>query len=116
MENKMINTTEKYRAIIAYIPLLFFINLKDKSELVRFHTEQGKVLTIFDIALLLYSLLHTNILESILPLSVYVILSTALNFIYILAAVFTVFGILSVLNGQKRKLPIIGSFAEKAKK
>ena len=92
----------KGMAIIAYI--LFFIPLltgdHNKSPFVKYHTNQGLVLFLFSVG--------GSIISSIL---VFILIGILLMFVVGIASlVFCVIGIINVLNGQMKPLPLIGKF------
>jgi len=92
----------KGMAVIAYI--LFFIPLltgdHKKSPFVMYHTNQGLVLFLFSIG--------GSIVSSILML---ILIGFVLMFVVGIASlVFLIIGIINVLNGRMKPLPLIGKF------
>jgi uncharacterized membrane protein len=92
----------KGMAIIAYI--LFFIPLltgdHNKSPFVKYHTNQGLVLFLFSVG--------GSIVSSIL---VFIVIGILLMFVVGIASlVFCVIGIINVVNGRMKPLPLIGKF------
>ena len=92
----------KGMAIIAYI--LFFIPLLTgdykKSPFVMYHTNQGLVLFLFSVGGTIVSSILMVILIGILLMVV----------VGIASLVFLVIGIINVVNGRMKPLPIIGKF------
>ncbi len=87
-----------YIGILVLVPLLA---IKD-DEFVKFHAKQGLVLFIAEIATMMISWLP--------------ILGWILGFIlWIVWVVLSIMGIVNVLAGQKKPLPVIGGFADKFK-
>jgi len=91
-------------AILSYIGILVLIPLfavKD-DEFVKYHAKQGLVLFIAEIA---------TIFVSWIP-----ILGWLIGFLAgIIWLVLAIMGILSVVKGEKKQLPLIGQFADKFK-
>ena len=92
----------KGMAIIAY--LLFFVPLltgdHKKSRFVMYHTNQGTVLFLFSVG--------GWIVSSILML---ILIGFVLGFVVGIASlVFLIIGIINVLNGKMKPLPLIGKF------
>jgi uncharacterized membrane protein len=91
----MDNQNDKLMAILAYI--IFFIPLlavRNRSEFLNFHTNQGIILAIFSFA------------------GWFLLLFIPLGFVYqifsLLILVFVILGIRNVLNHEMKELPIIG--------
>jgi uncharacterized membrane protein len=86
----------KTMAILAYI--IFFIPLitgdHKKSPFVKFHTNQGTILFFLEIVITIVATVTCGI-GSIL---------------YIAALVFWIIGIMNVVNGKMKPLPLIGKF------
>jgi len=92
----------KGMAVIAYI--LFFIPLltgdHNKSPFVMYHTNQGLVLFLFSVG--------GSLVSSILMI---LIIGFLLMFVVGIASlVFCIIGIMNVLNGKMKPLPLIGKF------
>jgi len=95
----------KIMAIIGYIfPILFFIPLlsdeSKKSPFAKFHANQQLMLLIFCIAGWMISSFLTVILIGILLMPI----------VGIASLVFMIMGIINAVNGEMKKLPIIGDF------
>ena len=92
----------KGMAVIAY--LLFFVPLltgdHNKSPFVKYHTNQGTILFIFAVGGAIVSSILTLILIGILLGIVVSIVSLA----------FLVIGIINVVNGRMKPLPLIGKY------
>ena len=92
----------KGMAVLAYI--LFFIPLLtgdyNKSPFVKYHTNQGLVLFLFSMG--------GSIISSILMV---IIIGFVLIFVVGIASlVFFIIGIMNVMNGRMKPLPLIGKF------
>jgi uncharacterized membrane protein len=92
----------KGMAIVAYI--LFFVPLltgdHNKSPFVKYHTNQGTILFIFAVG--------GWIVSSILMI---ILIGFLLGFVISIASlVFLVIGIINVVNGRMKPLPVIGKF------
>jgi len=98
------NTNNKSIALLSYIGLLVLVPLltaKD-DEFVQFHAKQGLVLLIAAIAIAVVN---------IIP-----ILGQIVSLIGGLAClVLAVMGIINVLNGERKPLPLIGQYADRFK-
>lgn len=97
----------KVMAILSYLSFLVLVPLfaVKNSPFARYHTNQGLVLFIVEVIIgVIY-----NVLRWILP---YGLLWRTVGWIYSLCSlgflVLTVIGIINVVNGRKKKLPIIG--------
>ncbi len=100
-------------SVVAY--LLFFIPLimgaHKTSEFVKFHTNQGLVLFIFYAAWGIIHAILSAILSAVLfsgSFAVWSIISLILGLIWIIPAIFLVIGILNVVRGVCKPLPLIG--------
>jgi uncharacterized membrane protein len=88
----------KALAILCYLGILIVIPLmlKPQSDFVKFHSKQGIVLLIGWVAgLVLYPFLGLGFL------------------IHVAVMIFSVLGIVNVLEGKKKELPFIGEFGKK---
>jgi uncharacterized membrane protein len=88
----------KALAILCYLGILIFIPLilKPQSEFVKFHAKQGIVLLIgWLVGLVLYPFLGLGFL------------------IHVAMMIFSILGIVNVLEGNKKELPLIGEFGKK---
>ena len=91
---------EKTKSILAYIGILVLIPLftEKESEFVRFHTNQGLILAIIEVAMsILSTLLATIPFVGMIP-----------GIISVVAIVFAIIGIVSVTKYEKKELPILG--------
>lgn len=101
-------TTAKVICILDYLGLLCFLGLfieKDDPD-VRFHTNQGIILFVFEVIIgaiskIVYGLLHS------IPVIGF-ICGLAVNLLGLVCLAFAVMGILNVVQGRHQKLPIIG--------
>ena len=101
----------KVMSIIAYIGILCFIPIltgdHKKSPFVMYHTNQGVVLFITDVALWIASWILGAIFGAIRLWALIPLISTVV-WIGILALI--ILGIINVVNGRMRPLPVIGKF------
>ncbi len=89
-------------AAIGYLGILFLIPLlaKKDSDFAQYHAKQGMILFIFEIVLWIVAMIP--------------ILGWILAFIgWIFAFICFIMGLVNALNGVKKPLPLIGSFAGK---
>lgn len=102
--------TNKAMAVLAYLGLLALIPLiaARKSPYARYHTNQGLVLLIAEMA---YSILY-GILNSILLAISWrlAFIASILGFASIVFLVIALVGIINALNGRAKELPVIGKF------
>ena len=104
----------KGMAVLAYI--LFFVPLLTgdykKSPFVKYHTNQGTILFIASVALGVVINILTAIFRAVFwnwfTWGIYGILSTMLNALWIVPTVLMILGIVNVVNGKEKPLPIIG--------
>lgn len=100
--------TNKAMAILAYLSILVLIPLfaaKD-SPFARFHTNQGLILFLAEIA---YSVLYSILSGVILAISwrLYFLVSI-IGFVGLVFLVLAVIGIINAANGVQNELPVIG--------
>jgi uncharacterized membrane protein len=91
---------DKALAILCYLGILILIPLilKPKSEFIKFHSKQGIVLLIgWLIGVVLYPFLGLGFL------------------VHVAMVIFSILGIMNVLEGKKKDLPFVGDFAKKFK-
>ena len=89
---------EKTLAIFCYLSILLIIPLllKPKSKFIKFHAKQGIILTIgWFVGLLLYAFFGLGFL------------------VHIAILVLSIIGIMNVLEGREKDLPIVGDLAKK---
>ncbi len=91
-------------AILSYIGILFLIPLlaAKEDEFAQYHAKQGMVLFIFSLA---------GIFIGVIPILGWVLAPFIFLFIVILA----ILGIINVLKGEKKEIPVIGKYAHKIK-
>jgi uncharacterized membrane protein len=96
------NSDNKAIALLSYIGLLVLIPLlvEKEDEFVQFHAKQGLVLLITGIAI--------SVINIIPILGQIIFLFGGLGCLFLALT-----GIINVLNGQKKQLPLIGQFSEK---
>lgn len=97
-EEKNIIAILSYLGILVIIPLLAVKN----DEFVKFHTRQGLVLFIAEVA---------TTMVAWVPIIGWI----GSPILYIIWLVLAIIGIMNVLQGEKKELPLIGKFAEKFK-
>ena len=100
--------TNKTMAILAYLSILVLIPLfaaKD-SPFARYHTNQGLILFLAEIA---YSVLYSVLSGVILAISwrLYFLVSI-IGFVGLVFLVLSVIGIINAANGAQKELPVIG--------
>jgi uncharacterized membrane protein len=107
----------KVMAILSYLFVLVLVPIfaAKESPFARYHANQGLILCIVIIGWgIVYSIL-TAILRAILLSGlglwgVYSLCSTVLNLVYIAFVALAVIGIVNVLNGRAKELPVIGKY------
>lgn len=102
--------SNKAMGVLAYIGILFLIPLfaaKD-SQYARFHTNQGLVLFIADIALNVVARIVCIILGNALGLVAVPVITVINLAVDIIALVFLILGIINACSGEPKKLPLIG--------
>jgi len=105
----------KGMAIIAYI--IFFIPLitgdHRKSDFVKYHTNQGLLLFIFSvglgIAISIVTAIFSALLFGLFAWGLLAILSTILNFLWIVPTILLIIGIINAASGNEKPLPLIGN-------
>ncbi len=96
------NSTARMITILDYIGFLCLLGLfieKEDAD-VRFHTNQGLILFVFEIAAGILSLIL-----GFIPL----VGSLLRGLLGVLCLVYMILGILNAVNGQRRPLPVIGT-------
>ena len=104
-------------ALLSYFGILVLVPIfaAKHSPFVRYHANQGVVLLL---AMLGYSIadgIVTAILRAILYKglglwSIYSMCSSIINLLYVGFTIFAIIGIINVLNGRAKDLPIIGKY------
>ena len=104
MEETIKKEQPNLMALVSYIGPLCLIPVltKEKNEFVKFHSRQGLVLFIVELA--------TWIIFSIIPF-----LWFLGNLAGILWLILSIIGIINVAQNQKKEIPLIGKFADKIK-
>lgn len=114
---------QKILSALSYIGIMWIVSLifGRYDDKVRFHINQGIILTIFEfIFRLILFILHAAVnIFLIIPFSIVpllsvpgVIINKALTFIYWgLMSVFILIGVVNALAGRQKPLPIIGKFS-----
>lgn len=95
------DNTNMLMGILAYLgPLVIvsYITAKDKP-FVKFHIKQGLVLLVIEVAVWIVGMMMWQ-------------LWMILNLINVAALVFTVLGIVNVVQGKEKELPLIGGFSK----
>lgn len=109
--------TNKVMALLSYFGILVLVPIlaAKESPFARFHANQGLVLTI---AMFLYiiadgiltAILHAILWKGLGLWSIYSLCGTVLNLLYVGFTVLAIIGIINVLKGQTKELPIIGKY------
>lgn len=105
----------KAMSILAYLGILVLIPIfaEKKNTFVRYHSNQGLVLFLFEIGYwVIWSILTTlliNALFSYSTMGMYTLLSTLLSLLSIFFIVEAIIGIINAAGGKKKPLPLIGS-------
>lgn len=107
----------KGHAILSYFGLLVLVPIfaAKHSPFVRYHANQGLVLLV---GMLIWGVIDgalTALLRALLGKalglwSIYSLCGTALNIVYAGFSILAVIGIINVLNGRAKELPIIGKY------
>ncbi len=100
----------KVMAILAYIGILVLVPLfaAKESKFARFHTNQGLILAICEIAYgIAYSILSSVILAISWKLYFLVSIIGLVSLVFLVVAVL---GIVNAANGKAKELPVIGKF------
>lgn len=100
-EKKSNSENDKLMGILAYLGVLVLVPLLtgSKSKFVRYHTNQGLVNLLFAVALYAASIVLTISLP-LVGLLVWVV--------YFAPTIFAILGIINVVNGEQKPLPVIG--------
>lgn len=87
-------------AILSYLGILVLIPLlvEKEDEFVQFHAKQGLVLLVGEAATSLLALLP--------------VFGFFFQFLWIVWIALSVLGIVNVVNGKKKKIPVVGQFAD----
>lgn len=120
------NTTEftkddiesnKVMALLSYFGFLVLVPIfaAKESPYARYHANQGAVLFLALIGYGVADAVVSGILKAILARalglwSVYTLCNSVLSLLYIAFTILAVIGIINVLNGRARELPLIGKF------
>lgn len=109
--------TNKVMALLSYFGILVLVPIlaAKESPFARFHANQGLVLTIAMFLYIIADGILTVILRAILwkglgLWSLYSLCGTVLNLLYVGFTVLAIIGIINVLNGRTKELPIIGKY------
>lgn len=109
--------TNKVMALLAYFGFLVFVPMfaAKNSPFARYHTNQGMVLFLAMLAYIIADSIVSSLLRSLLwnalgLWSVYSICITVIDLLYVGFTIFAVIGIVNVLNGRAKDLPIIGKY------
>ena len=115
--NKADIEQNKVMGILAYLSILVLVPIlaAPNSKFARFHANQGLVLLIATIGWaivdgILSAILRAIFLRSLNMLGVYLFCGAILNLVYIAFTVLAIIGIINVVNGRAKELPVIGKF------
>ena len=107
----------KVMALLSYLGILVLIPVfaGKHSPFVRYHANQGVVLLLAMIGYSIADGIVTSILRAILYKglglwSIYSMCSSIINLLYVGFTVLAIIGIINVLNGRAKDLPIIGKY------
>ena len=103
--------SNKAMGVLAYIGILFLVPLfaaKD-SQYARFHTNQGLVLFIAEIALNIVVRIIAAILGNTMGLLAVPVIAVLNLAVGIVSLIFLILGIINACSGEPKKLPLIGS-------
>lgn len=109
-------TENKVITVLSYLSWLLLIPLfaAPKSKFARFHVNQGLILAIAEIIWAVASGIIIAVFTAIFSIIGFVfigsILSAVLKLVNLAFLVFSIIGIVNVINGQAKELPIIGHF------
>lgn len=103
------DSNDKLYGVLSYITILWLVPViagaTKTSEFARFHANQGCILFIFEVAVSIIASILTKI-----PILKW-IFAIAFGAAYLLLFVLAIIGIITVCNGQQKKLPLIGEFS-----
>lgn len=108
--------SNKVMAVLAYLSWLVLIPLigAQKSKYAKFHTNQGLVLAITEIAWGIVSAVVKTIIRTVFSLIGLGFLATIINSLLGLVSlaflVLSIIGIVNAANGKAKQLPVIGKF------
>lgn len=91
-------------ALLSYVGILFILPLmvRKEDQFVQFHAKQGLVLFLAELAVSIWQ-------------AVPVIGWTTAPLLALVCFIFSIIGIVNVINGKKQELPLIGQYADKFK-
>jgi uncharacterized membrane protein len=105
-----------FMALLAYLGPLALIPLltEKKDEFVKYHVKQGMVLLIAEAAIwIIFWFLFGSITYSWSTMSLWSMISMIQNALYFGIGILSILGVVNVLNGEKKELPVVGKYAEK---
>ncbi len=107
----------KVMALLSYLGFLVIVPIlaAKHSPYARFHANQGLVLFLVMLAYAIADGIVTTILRVVLYSglglwSIYSMCSSIINLLYVGFTIFAIIGIINVLNGRAKDLPIIGKY------
>lgn len=103
-------------AILSYLGPLCLVPLLtgEKDGFVKFHVKQGLVLLICEVIIwVIFNLILGSLTWSWYNWGTWGMISMIQNVAYLFIGILSVVGILNVVNGRQKELPIVGKFAEK---
>ncbi len=104
VESRTLMSVLAYIGILVLIP--YFSGDAKKDEFVKFHTQQGMVLFVIEIALLVLSILVSM---AVPMLSIF---GTLIGFGLL---ILSVLGVVNAAKGEKKELPVVGAYGKKFK-
>ena len=98
----------KLMGILAYLGILFLVPYlaAKESPFAKFHANQGCVLFIVEIALVVV----LQMLWVLLPLGLYLIIRLLSSMVYLGIIVLAILGIINAVKGEMKELPVIGKY------
>jgi uncharacterized membrane protein len=104
-------------ALLAYLGPLCLVPLLtgEKDEFVKFHVKQGIVLLVIEAAIWAIWNFFLGSMVWSWSWGFYTTLANIQNFIWLGVGVLSVIGLLNVVNGQQKELPIVGKYSAKMK-
>ena len=104
VESKTLMAVLAYIGILVLIP--YFSGDAKKDEFIKFHTQQGMVLFVIEVALFILSVLIS------MAIPIFDIFGTLIGFGLL---ILSVLGIVNAAKGEKKELPLVGAYGKKFK-
>jgi len=107
----------KSMALLAYIGPLCLVPLltKEKDEFVKFHARQGMVLLLIEaVVWAIWNFFIGSVVWN-WSWGLYTTLVNVQNFIWLGVGALSVIGIINVVNGEQKELPLVGKYSARIK-